>query len=83
MTGLNFGSAQATIMNPSSQGYQSLNQQLRLFFEMMELLQLHLSPNMSLRFIRSSVYYLSFGKDNYINFYLSNSDSGSSGGAPK
>ncbi|KAF4393908.1 hypothetical protein G4B88_025877 [Cannabis sativa] len=84
MTGLNFGSAQATIMNPSSQGYQSLNQQLRQVFEMMELLQLQLSPNMALRFVRSSVYYLSFGKDDYINFYLSsNSNSGSSVGAPK
>ena len=83
MTRLNFGSTQAIIMNPSNQGYQSLNQNLRQVFEMMELLQLQLSPNISLRFIRSSVYYLSFGKDDYINFYLSNSDNGSSGGAPK
>lgn len=71
--GVNFGSAQATIMNPSSQGYQSLNQQLRQVSETVELLQLQLSPREVLHFVRSSVFYLSFGKDDYINFFLSNS----------
>ena len=80
LRGLNYGSAQATIMNPSSQGYQSLNQQLRQVFETMELLQLQLSPDRVIRFIRSSVFYLSFGKDDYINLFLSIS---SSGGTPK
>ncbi|POO01427.1 SGNH hydrolase-type esterase domain containing protein [Trema orientale] len=76
LRGLNFGSAQATIMNPGSQGYQSLNQQLRQVFETIELLQLKLSPDRVIRFIRSSVFYLSFGKDDYINLFLSNSSSG-------
>ncbi|GMN47006.1 hypothetical protein TIFTF001_016183 [Ficus carica] len=71
--GVNFGSAQATIMNPGSQGYQSLNQQLRQVSETVELLQLQLSPREVLHFVRSSVFYLSFGKDDYINFFLSNS----------
>ncbi|EXB54686.1 GDSL esterase/lipase [Morus notabilis] len=74
--GLNFGSAQATIMYPGSQGYQSLNQQLRQVFETVELLQLQLSQRQVLHFVRSSVFYLSFGKDDFINFFLSNSSNG-------
>lgn len=73
LRGINFGSAQATIMNPSSQNYQSLNQQLRQVFETIELLHLQLSQNSVLHFIRSSIFYLSFGKDDYIDLFLRNS----------
>ncbi|BFG35038.1 hypothetical protein CerSpe_213120 [Prunus speciosa] len=72
LKGLNFGSAQATIMNPSSQNYQSVNQQLRQVFDSMQLLQLQLSQETALHFIRSSIFYLSFGKDDYIDLYLRN-----------
>lgn len=73
LRGINFGSAQATIMNPSGQNYQSLNQQLRQVFETIELLHLQLSQNSVLHFIRSSIFYLSFGKDDYIDLFLRNS----------
>lgn len=72
LKGLNFGSTQATIMNPSSQSYQSVNQQLRQVFDSMQLLQLQLSQETALHFIRSSIFYLSFGKDDYIDLYLRN-----------
>lgn len=73
LRGINFGSAEATIMNPSSQNYQSLNQQLRQVFETIELLFLQLSQRSVIRFIRSSIFYLSFGKDDYIDLFLRNS----------
>lgn len=71
--GLNYGSAQATIMNPSRQNHQSLNQQLRQVFETFELLQLELGIGNADNFIKSSVFYLSFGKDDYIDLFLQNS----------
>lgn len=77
--GINFGSAQATIMNPSSQNYQSLDQQLRQVLETIELLHLQLSQNIVLQFIRSSIFYLSFGKDDYIDLFLRNSSGVSPG----
>lgn len=77
LRGLNFGSAQATIMNPSGQSYQSINQQVRQVFDSMQLLQLQLSQDVALHFIRSSIFYLSFGKDDYINLYLRNASSSS------
>ncbi|KAH7541890.1 GDSL esterase/lipase At1g71250 [Ziziphus jujuba] len=73
LRGINFGSAEATIMNPSSQNYQSLNQQLRQVFETIELLYLQLSQRSVIQFIRSSIFYLSFGKDDYIDLFLRNS----------
>ncbi|KAM1206203.1 hypothetical protein FF1_006875 [Malus domestica] len=83
LRGLNFGSAQATIMNPSGQSYQSINQQLRQVFDSMQLLQLQLSQDVALHFIRSSIFYLSFGKDDYINLYLRNASSSSGAEKPK
>ncbi|KAJ0020413.1 hypothetical protein Pint_31547 [Pistacia integerrima] len=71
--GLNYGSAQATIMNPSGQIHQSLNQQLRQVFETMQLLQLQLGEEIADYFINSSIFYLSFGKDDYIDLFLHNS----------
>ncbi|GMY10259.1 GDSL esterase/lipase At1g71250-like [Fagus crenata] len=72
--GLNFGSAEATIMNPSSsQSHQSLNQQLRQVFETIQLLQLQFGQSGADHFIRSSMVYLSFGKDDYIDLFLGNS----------
>ena len=70
--GLNFGSAHATIMNHGSQSYQSVNQQLRQVFDSMQLLQLQLSEDRALSFIKSSIFYLSFGKDDFIELYLLN-----------
>ncbi|KAG2674284.1 hypothetical protein I3760_13G126500 [Carya illinoinensis] len=71
IVGLNFGSAEATIV--SSQSHQSLNQQLRQVFETLQLLQLQLGENRAENLIRSSVVYLSFGKDDYIDIFLRNS----------
>ncbi|QHN91262.1 hypothetical protein HN51_049669 [Arachis hypogaea] len=71
--GLNFGSTQATIMNQGSQSHQSLNQQLRQVSETMQLLQLHLATDIALQFTRSSIFALSFGKDDYIDLFLQNS----------
>ncbi|KAK0603819.1 hypothetical protein LWI29_009046 [Acer saccharum] len=72
LNGVNYGSAQATIMNPSSQSYQSLNQQERQVFETFQLLQLELGEESAKNFIKSSVFYLSFGKDDYIDLFLRN-----------
>lgn len=72
-SGLNYGSAQATIMNPSRQRHQSLNQQLRQVFETMQLLRLKLGEGIADSFINSSIFYLSFGKDDYIDLFLHNS----------
>ncbi|XP_050223853.1 GDSL esterase/lipase At1g71250-like [Mercurialis annua] len=71
--GLNYGSAHSTIMKSDSQSHQSLNQQLREVFETLQLLQLQLSEETANHFIRSSMFYLSFGKDDYIDHFLGNS----------
>lgn len=71
--GLNFGSAEATILEPRSQSHQSLNQQLRQVFEIIQLLQLQLGQNSADHFIKSSMVYLSFSKDDYIDLFLGNS----------
>lgn len=71
--GLNFGSTQATIMNQGGFSHQSLNQQLRQVSESMQLLQLHLSEKTALEFTKSSIFFLSFGKEDYIDLFLHNS----------
>jgi len=73
--GLNFGSTQATIMNQGSYSHQSLNQQLRQVSETMQLLQLQLTEDTALQFTKSSIFYLSFGKEDYIELFLHNSSS--------
>ncbi|XP_061352019.1 GDSL esterase/lipase At1g71250-like [Gastrolobium bilobum] len=73
--GLNFGSTQATIMNPGSHSHQSLNQQLRQVSETMQLLQLQLSEDAALQYTKSSIFFLSFGKEDYIDLFLQNSSS--------
>ncbi|WCJ41532.1 GDSL-like Lipase/Acylhydrolase superfamily protein [Euphorbia peplus] len=72
-TGLNFGSAHATIMKPGSESHQSLNQQLRQVLETFQLLELQLGEETAQQFIKSSVLYLSFGRDDYVDLYLRNS----------
>ncbi|GAB2214815.1 hypothetical protein Drorol1_Dr00019179 [Drosera rotundifolia] len=73
--GLNFGSALATIIstNSSSPRFQSLNQQLRQVLDVIQLLQLQLGFETANQFIQSSVFHLSFGKDDYIHFLRHNS----------
>ncbi|KAG8655593.1 hypothetical protein MANES_04G055600v8 [Manihot esculenta] len=71
--GLNYGSAHASIMKPGSLSHQSLNQQLRQVFETFQLLQLQLSEEIAQHFIRSSMFYLSFGRDDYVDLFLRNS----------
>ncbi|CAA0829068.1 SGNH hydrolase-type esterase superfamily protein [Striga hermonthica] len=68
--GLNFGSAQATILYPGSRSFQSLNQQLRQASETIQLLHLNLGQETATPFIRSSVFYLSFGKDDIIDHLI-------------
>ncbi|XVE79102.1 hypothetical protein DITRI_Ditri14bG0030700 [Diplodiscus trichospermus] len=70
--GVNYGAAQATILSPSSLSHQSLNQQLRQVFETLQLLELGLGQESSYHFVRSSLFYLSFGKDDYRNLFLRN-----------
>lgn len=60
-------------MNPSSQSHQSLNQQLRQVFETFQLLQLELGEGSAKDIIESSVFYLSFGKDDYLDLFLQSS----------
>lgn len=73
LRGINFGSAEATILYPGSSNYQSLNQQLRQAFETLQLLQLRLGQETATNFIKSSVFYLSFGKDDFLDYFLHNS----------
>ncbi|XP_077247625.1 GDSL esterase/lipase At1g71250-like [Tasmannia lanceolata] len=63
--GLNFGYSKATIMNWGA-GLQGLNQQLRQVFETFQVLQLQLGLEKAQQVIESSLFYLSFGKDDYI-----------------
>ncbi|KAJ8559932.1 hypothetical protein K7X08_003990 [Anisodus acutangulus] len=72
LNGVNFGAAQATIMYPRSRSYQSLNQQLRQAFETIQLLQLQLGQDTAKSLIESSLFYLSFGKDDLINYLVDN-----------
>ncbi|CAA3023787.1 GDSL esterase lipase 7-like [Olea europaea subsp. europaea] len=73
LTGVNFGAAHATILYVGSRGYQSLNQQLRQTFETIQLLQLWLGQEFATEFIESSLFYLSLGKDDFIDYFHSNS----------
>ncbi|KAI3678414.1 hypothetical protein L6452_37705 [Arctium lappa] len=78
LRGVNLGSTGATIMsNPTNPVLQSLNQQLRQAFEIFQLLQLELGQETANDFIQSStLFYLSFGKDDYIDFFRNNSAKG-------
>ncbi|KAG9138526.1 hypothetical protein Leryth_012876 [Lithospermum erythrorhizon] len=78
ISGINFGSALATIMYSGTTSHQSLSQQLRQAFETIQLLQLELGEETTERFVKSSLFYLSFGKDDYINYVLQNSTDNSS-----
>ncbi|GAB2274486.1 hypothetical protein Dimus_009256 [Dionaea muscipula] len=82
MNGLNFGSALATILSTnshrSSLSFQTLDQQLRQVFDTIQLLQLQLGLDPANQFIKSSVFYLSFGKDDYIHFLDYNNNNSSS-----
>lgn len=71
VNGVNFGSAQATILyDPPNPSFQSLNQQLRQVFETLQLMSLHFSPGIANHHIESSIFYLSFGKEDLIHFFL-------------
>lgn len=60
--------------NPTNSVLQSLNQQLRQAFEIFQLLQLELGQETATNFIQSStLFYLSFGKDDYIDIFRSKS----------
>ncbi|KAJ8446179.1 hypothetical protein Cgig2_015950 [Carnegiea gigantea] len=81
LNGLNYGSAQATILTDSDgPSFQSLNQQLRQAFETIQLLQLQLGQPKADHFINSSLFYLSVGKDDYINYFFPNSSLAFNGG---
>ncbi|KAJ4976633.1 hypothetical protein NE237_001739 [Protea cynaroides] len=72
ISGLNFGSSPATIMTAGELGFQALNQQLRQVLETIQLLELQLGKGEAQEHIQSSLFYLSFGKDDYINLFLNN-----------
>ncbi|KAL7152014.1 hypothetical protein ABFS83_04G069300 [Erythranthe nasuta] len=67
--GINFGSAEGTILYTGSRSHQSLNQQLSQSFQIIQLLQLHLGEQTANKFIQSSIFYLSFGKDDFIDYF--------------
>lgn len=71
--GINFGSAQATIMNSGRSHLQSLSQQLRQVMDTFQLLQLQLGEEAAKDLIKSFIFYMSFGKDDYTDIFLSNS----------
>ncbi|XP_068663422.1 GDSL esterase/lipase At1g71250-like [Aristolochia californica] len=71
MGGLNYGSSPATIMNYGWRDFQGLNAQARQVFETLQLVQLQLGSESANRLIRSSLFYLSFGKDDYLEFFRS------------
>lgn len=83
--GVNLGSTGSTIMsNPTNPVLQSLNQQLRQAFEIFQLLQLELGEETANDFLRSStLFYLSFGKDDYIDLFRSNFNNGPRSDAEK
>lgn len=60
-------------MNQGSYSHQSLNQQLRQVSETMQLLQLQLGEDTALQFAKSSIFFLSFGKEDYIDLFLNKS----------
>ncbi|XP_042484949.1 GDSL esterase/lipase At5g08460-like [Macadamia integrifolia] len=70
ISGLNFGSSPATIITAGELGF--LNQQLRQALETIQLLELELGREEVQELIKSSLFYLSFGKDDYINLFSSN-----------
>lgn len=79
LNGLSYGSAQATVLSSQNgPSFQSLNQQLRQAFETIQLLQLQLGQAKADQFIRSSIFYLSLGKDDYINYFFPDNPSSSS-----
>ena len=53
--------------------YQSLNQQLRQVSDTLQLLQLQVNEETALQFTKSSIFYLSFGKEDYIDLFFQNS----------
>ncbi|KAJ0765348.1 putative triacylglycerol lipase [Helianthus annuus] len=83
--GINLGSTGATILsNPTNPLLQSLNQQLRQAFEIFQLLQLELGQETANEFIQNStLFYISFGKDEYINLFRSKSAKGLGSDAEK
>lgn len=62
-------------MNQGSYSHQSLTQQLRQVSESMQLLQLQLNKDTALQFTKSSIFFLSFGKEDYIDLFLNSSSS--------
>ncbi|XP_071714142.1 GDSL esterase/lipase At4g26790-like [Rutidosis leptorrhynchoides] len=74
LRGVNLGSTGATILSsPTNPVLQSLNQQLRQAYEIFQLLQLELGQETANDFIKSStIFYISFGKDDYIDLFHSN-----------
>ncbi|XP_043687793.1 GDSL esterase/lipase At1g71250-like [Telopea speciosissima] len=70
IAGLNFGSSPATILTQLD--FHPLNQQLRQALDTIQLLKLQLGIEEVQEFIKSSLFYLSVGKDDYINLFSSN-----------
>ncbi|KAL9228649.1 hypothetical protein vseg_004204 [Gypsophila vaccaria] len=76
INGLNYGSAGATILTGSvGPSFQSLNHQLRQAFETIQLLQLQLGETEAGHLLNSSVFYVSLGKEDFINFIFKNASS--------
>ncbi|PIA53343.1 hypothetical protein AQUCO_00900131v1 [Aquilegia coerulea] len=70
LSGLNFGSSQATIINTGNLAFQALNHQLRQLYETLQMLQMQLGQTKSSNLVQSSLFYISLGKDDYIQLFL-------------
>ncbi|CAA7389083.1 unnamed protein product [Spirodela intermedia] len=71
--GLNFGTVPATIL---SGGYtslfrvQGLSQQIRQLYDILQLLQLQIRADVFREIVSSAVFYLSFGRDDFIDLFF-------------
>nr|AVP71910.1 GDSL esterase [Elaeis guineensis] len=84
MRGVNFGSTPATIVSGVLDGwlrgydrflFQSLSQQVRQVFEILQVLQLELGASAARRAASSALFILSFGKDDYAALFSRGSES--------
>ncbi|KAL6009694.1 hypothetical protein ACLOJK_000123 [Asimina triloba] len=66
--GLNFGSSPATVLNWGAPTFQNLNAQLRQASETFQLLQMEVGLQKARAVAESSLFYISIGKDDYIQY---------------
>lgn len=71
--GLNFGTVPATILSGEYASLfraQGLSQQIRQFYDVLQLLQLQMRTEVFREIVSSAVLYLSFGRDDFIDLFF-------------